>query len=46
MLQMIGSCFDSDVYDLGQTAFMQVTGSGSNGKSTTVRDYRGVDRRG
>ena len=34
LLQMIGSCFDSDVYDL-QTAFM-LTGSGSNGKSTLL----------
>ena len=34
LLQMIGSCFDSDVHDL-QTAFM-LTGSGSNGKSTLL----------
>ena len=34
LLQMIGSCFDPDVYDL-QTAFM-LTGTGSNGKSTLL----------
>lgn len=34
LLQMIGSCFDDDVFEL-QTSFM-LTGSGSNGKSTLL----------
>lgn len=44
LLQMIGACFDGDVFEM-QTAFL-LTGSGSNGKSTLldiIEEVVGVD---